>query len=63
VSERIPPERLRASNSDRERVLQIGGRIEIQSSTGEGTTVRVELPVPVAVHREYTEDSGAEPDE
>jgi signal transduction histidine kinase len=47
----------------RERVLQIGGRIEIQSSTGEGTTVRVELPVPVAVHREYTEDSGAEPDE
>ena len=36
----------------RERALQIGGRIEIQSAVNHGTTVRLELPVQIAVHRE-----------
>lgn len=36
----------------RERVLQIGGEIDIQSHPGNGTTVMVELPVAVAIHRE-----------
>jgi signal transduction histidine kinase len=39
----------------RERVLQIGGHIEIKSAPGRGTTVVVELPIPVAMHRESGE--------
>lgn len=47
-----------------ERVLQIGGRIEIQSAPGDGTTVLVELPVNVAIHRESQDQTppSAEPD-
>jgi signal transduction histidine kinase len=36
----------------RERVMQIGGRIDIQSSVGQGTSVRVDIPITMAVHRE-----------
>jgi signal transduction histidine kinase len=35
-----------------ERMLQIGGRLEITSSPGNGSTVQAAVPVPVAVHRE-----------
>lgn len=46
----------------RERVLQIGGRIDISSAAGKGTTVQVELPVQVAVHRESRDQDEPSPD-
>jgi signal transduction histidine kinase len=45
----------------RERMLQIGGYLNIESSPGAGTSVRVELPIHVAMHQEsrgFTDDSG-----
>ncbi len=49
----------------RERVMQIGGEIDIQSIPGGGTSVLVELPVTVAIHREsgVNDDAGAESDD
>jgi signal transduction histidine kinase len=35
-----------------ERMLQIGGRLGIESSPGNGTSIVATVPVPVAVHRE-----------
>ena len=42
----------------RERVLQIGGVIDIASTRTNGTTVRVTIPVNTATHQEFTEDTG-----
>jgi signal transduction histidine kinase len=47
----------------RERVAQIGGRIGIRSTEGEGTIVRVDLPISTAIHRETsTADSNEDDD-
>ena len=35
-----------------ERMLQIGGRLDIVSIPGNGTSIRATVPVPIAVHRE-----------
>lgn len=35
-----------------ERMLQIGGRLEIISALGNGATLQASVPVPIAVHRE-----------
>lgn len=45
----------------RERVLQIGGRIDVQSADGQGTEVVVEVPVQVAIHRESQDGAPSPP--
>jgi signal transduction histidine kinase len=44
----------------RERIVQIGGRIEIESSPGNGAVVRVDVPASLAMHRESSEADGSD---